>query len=651
MKASAALIIFFLFAVNSVLAQADFDSVISSLENKPDSIKIKKLNELSLKLRGQNPQLAIRLASTAKDIGEKGNCKTYLAESFNIIGVVYRNLGDLTVAMRYHQQALIIAKEMKDRVQIAYSHNNISVVHREASNYTLAFEDAISAIRIFEQLNDNQGLAFTYINLGNIFTEQNIYNEALKYYQKALEIRRIQKEPIGLGQALGLIANTYFKLNKTKDALDTYFETEKICNQTENKRGLAQTWNGIAKVLTLQNKFNVAIEYRKKSLKLFNELQYIDESVITSGQLSILYAKTKNFSLGQKHISDAVNLNTKIKSRETKIELYRMAGEFYEICHRNDSSLFYYKKYMHIKDSVQYNANVSKFAEIEALYLNDKAIKENTILSKDIEANKHQTIYLILIIFLVIFIAVLTYTRFNSMRETNKKLNELNAMKDTFFRIIAHDLKSPFNAVFGYLSIMKTDYNNLSDEEKLFFINSIDGAIGKSYQLLEQLLLWSRSNTGKLEFNPVELDIEKIINDNIHLLTPVAAQKDITLAHISAGSIKIKADEEMIKTVIRNFVSNSIKFTNPNGKVEVISGMKGKSLLITIKDNGVGMNEEQSKNLFRIDKSSSTTGTKGEQGTGLGLIICKEFVDKHNGKITVESVKGEGTKFTISLPL
>lgn len=651
MKASVVLFAFILILFTSVYAQADFDSVISSLQNQPDSTKIKKLNALSLKIRGQNPQLSIRLANAAKDIGESGKCKIYLAESINIIGVIYRNLGNLSEAMRYHQQALIIAKESHDKPQIAYSYNNISVVHRVASNYTLAFEEAISAVKLFDELKDIQGMAFTYVNLGNIFYDQNIYNEALKYYQKSLEIRRIQKEPIGLGQALGLIANTYFKMGKTKEALDTYFETEKICTQTENKRGLAQTWNGIAKVLALEGKFNDAIDYRQKSVQLFRELKYIDETVITCGQLCLLYYKTKNPALGQKYISEALSMYPKVRSLETKIELYRMAGEFYEDINRKDSALFYYKKYMYINDSVQHNNNVSKFAQIEALYLNEKAIRENTILTKDIAANKRQTIYLVLIILLVIFLAVLTYSRFHSVRETNKKLNELNGMKDTFFRIIAHDLKSPFNAVFGYLSIMKSNYSSLSDDEKQFFINSIDGAINKSYQLLEQLLLWSRSNTGKLEFNPVELDLENIINNNIVLLSPVAEQKEITINYIHEGSVKITADEEMIKTVIRNFISNSIKFTNPGGKIEVHSNKKGKNVLISIKDNGVGMTEEQSKNLFRIDKSSSTTGTKGEQGTGLGLIICKEFVEKHNGKITVASVKGEGTEFTITLPL
>ena len=644
------ILIVFLLA-KSVFTQTDFDSALSSLNDKPDSTKIKKLNELALHLRGFNPQLAIRFANTAKEIAEKSDHKELLAESINLIGVIYRNMGDLTIAMRHHQQALRIANECQDRTQIAYSYNNIGVVHRQASNYNLAFENVITAIRIFEGIGNQNGLAYAYVNLGNIFYDQNIFSEALKYYDKILAIREKQKDTIGLGQVLGLIANTYSKMNKTQEALNTYFQVEKICTQSQNKRGLAQTWNGIAKILSGQQKYNDAIEYRKKAADLFKDLNYVDETVITEGQLGILLAKTRNWGLGQKYINDALSFEPKIKSLEIRTELYRMSGEYYEIINRNDSSLHYYKKYMALKDSALFNANIAKFAETEALYLNEKTMRENQILSKDIEANKKQTIYLVLIILLVISLATGTYLRFRSIGRTNKKLNELNAMKDTFFRIIAHDLKSPFNAVFGYLSIMKCNYQNLSDEEKLFFINSIDGAVFKSYQLLEQLLLWSRSNTGKLKFNPVDIDIEKIINENIQLISPTAIQKEIQLEFHSAGSIIIKADEEMIKTVIRNLISNSIKFTNPGGKIEAATEIRQKQLYITIKDNGVGMTAEQSSNLFRIDKAASTTGTKGEQGTGLGLIICKEFIDKHNGKIFVESTKGAGTKFTIILPL
>jgi signal transduction histidine kinase len=635
----------------AVYPQTNYDSVILSLSNSPDSVKIVKLNALSLKLRGQDPKLAIRFALTAKEIAEKTGNRYYLAESTNLLGVIYRNLGDLTTAMQFHQQALKIANEAKNLQQIAYCFNNISVVHREACNYSLAFDNAIKAVRIFDQVNNLQGLAYAYINIGNIFTEQKIYPEAIKYFNKTLKIRKKQNDWDGTGQALGLIAHTYTQMNDFKEALSTFFETEKIYNQTKNKRGLAQTWNGIARVLALQKFYSDAIEYRQKALSLFEELDYIDQTAITNGHLGILYAKTDNLNLGRKYIAKARNLKPKINSAETKIELDRMTGEFYENAGLKDSALFYYKEFMRIKDSIQYNSNVSKFAETEALYLNEKAIRENLLLSQNVEANKRQTIYLVLIVTLMVILAVFIYYRFRSVRETNKKLNELNAMKDTFFRIIAHDLKSPFNAVFGYLSIMKGNLRNLPVEEIEFFINSIDGAISKSYQLLEQLLLWSRSNTGKLEFHPAELNLDKIIGENINLLTPVAQQKQIMLEYVPKPDISVLADEAMLKTVIRNLVSNSIKFTQTGGTVQVIAERNKSLIKIRVKDNGVGMTEEQKNNLFRIDKSSSTTGTKGEQGTGLGLIICREFIEKHKGKISVESKKGEGTSFILSFPV
>lgn len=649
LKASFLFVIFLIF-VNSAFSQTDFDSAIINLRDKPDSVKIRSLNEYSLKLRGVKPALSLRFAETAKDIAEKGGYKSLLAESINMIGIFYRIKGDLTKAMTYHQTALSLAKEVPDKIQIAYSYNNISFVYNEVGNYSSALENVVASIKIFEEMKFDDGLAFAFINFGNIYYNQRIFPEAIKIFQRALEIRKRKNDSEGIGQVLNSIAHAYIKMNKEKEALDTYFEAEKYFLESNNKRGLGLVWNGIARILTSRNDLPSAIEYRRKSLDLFNQLGFIDELVVTNGQLGILYAETKNQFLGNKYIQNALKLLPQIKSPEIKSELFRMAAEFYEKTNNNDSAFYYYKIHMQIKDSIQTNSNISKFAELEALYLNDKIMSQNRVLLKDAEASKKQNLYLVLIITLVIFLAIGTYSRSRSVRSTNKKLNELNGMKDTFFRIIAHDLKSPFNAVFGYLSIIKSDFKNLSSEEILYFINSIDGAINKSYQLLEQLLMWSRSNTGKLEFAPRDINLSKLINETINLLLAPANQKGINLEFQEKDEIVIYADEEMIKTVIRNLISNGLKFTRTGGFVRVIVIKEHKNVLITVLDNGIGMTEDQRKNLFRIDKSSSTTGTKGEQGTGLGLIICKEFVEKHKGKITVESSKGEGTSFIVQLP-
>lgn len=644
-------VIFVFFISSSVLAQTDYDTAVNNLQNKPDSIKIKLLNNYCLKLRGKNPQLALKYAFTAREIAEKNNYKNLLAESVNLIGVVYRNLGDLANAMTYHQNAIKIATEAKDTIQIAYSYNNISVIYRETSNYALALENAITALKIFEKINFEDGIGFTAINIGNIYKNQNLFNEALKNYKSALEIRIKQKYPDEIAHVLTYIAFVYSKLGNYNEALNTYFEAEKSYKQIDNKRGLGEVWNGIAQILENKNDLAVALEYRHKALDMFKELGYSDEYALTCGNISVLLAKNKNYGIGRSYVYEAVKLIHRTKSSETTAELYKLIAQYYEKANVKDSALYYFKLHLQLKDSVQYNTNLFKFAEMEALYRNEKIMRENMLLSKDVDSNKRQTLYLILIIALAVFIVIGTYTRFHSMKVTNKKLNDLNAMKDTFFRIIAHDLKSPFNAVFGYLSILNSSYKELSDEDKLDFLHNIEGAVSKSYQLLEQLLLWSRSNTGKLKFNPVPINLSQIINENIQLLFPTAEQKQIILKYICDDDSNIYADEEMIKTVIRNLISNSIKFTKTDGIITIHQKKETKFIAVYITDTGVGMTEEQCNNLFRIDKTSSTTGTKGEQGTGLGLLICKEFIDKHKGSINVLSTKGEGTTFIIKLPI
>jgi len=224
-------------------------------------------------------------------------------------------------------------------------------------------------------------------------------------------------------------------------------------------------------------------------------------------------------------------------------------------------------------------------------------------------------------------------------------------MKDTFFRVIAHDLRAPFNTIFGLTDILLEDFRSLSEAEKIHFIEHISSASKQSYQLLENLLLWARTNTGRMEFNPKEYNLKELVDETVELLSPTANNKHIKILSEISDTVNLSADNEMLKTVIRNLISNSIKFSNEEeGIIKVSAEAKEKIIEIVISDNGVGMPESVQQNLFRIDKSKTTKGTKGEKGTGLGLLLCKEFIDKHHGSIRVESKVNEGTKFIIQLP-
>ncbi len=230
------------------------------------------------------------------------------------------------------------------------------------------------------------------------------------------------------------------------------------------------------------------------------------------------------------------------------------------------------------------------------------------------------------------------------------ELKQLNATKDKFFSIIAHDLKNPFITILGFSDLLLSDYNELTDEEILFYIEEMKKSADISHNLLQNLLQWSRSQTGRIEFNPVKLNLADLVKENFNLLNATATNKQIELISEVPDNSFINADEEMIKTILRNLISNAIKFTSKGGKVKICSKIQNNFIETCVEDTGIGMSEETMNKLFRLDVSHTSKGTDQETGTGLGLILCKEFVEKNNGTIRVESEPGKGSRFIFTLP-
>lgn len=237
------------------------------------------------------------------------------------------------------------------------------------------------------------------------------------------------------------------------------------------------------------------------------------------------------------------------------------------------------------------------------------------------------------------------------IKDNELRLIELNATKDKFFSIIAHDLKSPFNSIIGFSEyliekVKENNYNKI-DEIAGIILNSSYRAM----DLLTNLMTWSQLESGRMPFNPEYIDITQIAAEVISLIKPTAAQKSINIVNKISSTSQIFADKEMISTVLRNLLSNAIKFTKNEGKVTILSTLNDNELTVTITDNGVGIAKDRIDKLFTINENNSTPGTQKERGTGLGLILCKEFIEKHHGKIWVNSNIGIGSSFSFSLPI
>ncbi|MDQ2177313.1 ATP-binding protein [Marinifilum sp. D714] len=235
------------------------------------------------------------------------------------------------------------------------------------------------------------------------------------------------------------------------------------------------------------------------------------------------------------------------------------------------------------------------------------------------------------------------------IEKQRKELERLNATKDKFFSIIAHDLKNPFASLIGASDFLVNSSDELSKEQLHNFHEIINQSARRGYKLLENLLEWARMQTGNIEFKPKQVDLWNLVNEVVNLLTGSAEHKEICLSAEIDENLKAFVDENMIDTVVRNLVSNAIKFTPRGGVIKVSSQVVGQFIEITVADNGIGITPENISKLFKIDEKVSKNGTENESGTGLGLILCKEFVERHGGEIRVESELGKGSKFIFTI--
>ena len=238
-----------------------------------------------------------------------------------------------------------------------------------------------------------------------------------------------------------------------------------------------------------------------------------------------------------------------------------------------------------------------------------------------------------------------------SLKKANQQLEQLNATKNKFFSIIAHDLKNPFQAIFGFSELLMRNYNDYDEKQQYELLSMIKTSSESAYNLLENLLQWARTQTDRIKYNPISFDIKPIIDQNLSLIKASLEKKRLTLQSELGCDTTVYADQNMINLVVRNILSNAIKFTDYDGLISIHCFIYDTGhLAVSITDTGIGMTQENINKLFRIDEYFSTSGTSGEGGTGLGLIICKEFIERNKGEINVQSESDVGTTFTFTLP-
>ncbi len=576
---------------------------------------------------------------------EKINDTAEIVRFYSRLGSVAENSNNLSKAQEYMHKAMTISEKIHDTITIAASMRNLAYVVRKSGDTLMSLQYLRSSLALFREKNDIRWMAKVYSDLG-IYYRYKEPDSAYYYYNKALDIYKTMGDEGTTMITNFNMANLLFDKGKYREAEKAFL---KIYNKTLKENNLiGQAYSTIMLAQTYErlNDFS-------------NAMKFLGEAEERAEQWN-----QSDFT---------INLF------ETKISTSNTQGNYQE-------SVELYKKYVNLKDSLYAKENKNKILELQNQFDNEKKefeisnLKQQTSIQQDKLHDRTVLIIELAVILLLIllFLAVIYYYYRKSstanqrlteqseelkkeiqnrekiqktLIESEQQLIKTNAAKDKFFSIIAHDLKNPFNTILGFSDLLATEFQDFTKDEIREFLGNISNASKQAYTLLENLLIWAQTQNRNLEFKPEVIDIKSLINDAIALVEIQAKTKNIELTSRITESQMVSADKNMIDIILRNLLTNAIKFTPQSGKVEVSAVKSGGRIDISIRDNGVGIAAEQLPHVFRIESDIKTRGTERETGSGLGLILCKEFAEMQGGNISVESEEGKGSIFTFSIPL
>ncbi|MCU7499499.1 MAG: sensor histidine kinase [Ignavibacteria bacterium] len=659
------------FTGSPMSAQVRPDSLEGLIKTKSGTEKIDVMLALADYYQNADPQKGIQTASQALKMSEELNYAKGKAVSYANLGEMYVNLSDFNSAMEYHRKALEIRKSSGDKHGIALSLNSIGGILEHLGNYDMAMKNYYQAIKIAEENSDTKELSVSYSLVATLHYILKDYPKALEYCSKAMRIREKIDEKYGMANSYELMGLINFDSKKFNESLKYHRLALKVKRELDDKIGVAGSYQNLGMVYRQLEKYDLAESYFLKALQMRKDLgekRGIAASLTSLGEIYIVQGK---YPLALDHFLKAFKIRQEIKDKRALIRTYFHLSTAYAKLGNFKKAFEIQDLYYNYKDSLNKAQTLQKLAQMDMQYKSEKKDKEIALLQKDNVIQRTLRNSLIVGFILVTVIALGTFTAYRSKKKINllleeknreisrhheelKRLNDelevSNATKDKFFSILAHDLRSPF---FGFLGISEELAKNsasLTKEEVSEYAGIINQSAKKIFNLVNNLLEWSLLQSGRLNPEFGKLNIHDEVESIKGLFISAALNKSITIDNAVEVSEAAYADQNMVETILRNLISNAVKFTGVGGYIRVSSKSTPEFLEISVADSGIGMQEDAARKIFDIDSAQSTKGTHGETGSGLGLVLCRELTEKNGGKLSVESRMGKGTTFTFTLP-
>ncbi len=602
------------------------------------------------------------------------------------IGALLTQINMIDSAAKMLEEALTISQKLNDRAMEAKIHFNLGNLYNKKEYNHLALEHQKMAEQYQESIADSVKLTYTYIALCNTYEGIGNVEKSREYGLKALSYDLALDDIDMLMDIYNNLAVLYWLKKMDLDSARYYFNLsyDNFSGNDTINRYFTYLMN-LGGVAMDANDLDQGLNFFKQAAQL--HLPYPD--AYTWGAMTIntglAYMHLNEFDSARDYLNRGLNMARQVQANENILNAYSglfkldtLTGDYYSAMHN-------LIKWRDVSDSIDNEDVHNKIAELDIMYETKKKDAENEFLRTQNEL-KQNVIQNQRIIFYVIIASLLVLGLFTvliirsrrilkrtylllqiknkevttknqlieeknrSLVEQKNELSRLNQTKDKFFSIIAHDLRSPFNALLGFLEMLETDFDTLTDTEKLNIIRTLSGSSRNTYNLLVNLLEWSRSQRGMIKSFPAIINLHKAADEAIHFLQGRFRDKHQDIANQINTDVQVYADINLSRSIFINLINNAIKFTPHHGNIIIRAAANERYVEFSIRDTGIGIPEGKISDLFGLSSDFTRSGTDREPGTGLGLIMCKEFVSLMNGQIRVESTEGAGTTFYVRLP-
>lgn len=613
------------------------------------------------------PDSAWHYFRLAEEIALKNNYYRILGNVYQLTGALYNSYyGDPVRAIEFYNKSIHFSLLADNPRALGAVYSDLSSLLCSNGAYEKALEYIFKARDSYRKADFREGEAWVLYLIGMLYDNTGLYEEALDSYQESLAIyyELAQKDGImgGVAICLDQLASVSLKMKDIHRAREYNREALELHRQGDSKHGLSTSLKYLADIEYADGNYDEALQVLDSALNIKKVINNVAGFASVYELYGMIFSAKKEYG----RALDSLKIGREYAERNNQLRhMADISGHLSTIHYHLGN---YHEAYnlksrqVAISDSIYSIATPRKLLQSEELLQiesQEKQIREleqenrlrELSLTREAVIRRYLTGIIILsLIILGMFIYMYFMTRKanRELLESKKRVDSLNATKDKFFSIIAHDLRSPLSSILGLSSLLLQRQHSLNPDDREKLLAAINESAQNSFRLLDSLLEWARTQSGAISFDPQHISLKESVEEVIRLLTPQANEKNITL-EFHADDFLLHADKNMLHTILRNLISNAIKYSYSGDKVSIGAKEKEDRIWISIQDSGIGIPETAQKELFSVSDSYRIAGTAGEKGSGLGLMICKEFVEKHSGHIGLESVQGQGTTFYFTI--